>query len=222
MRIFTFFILVLFTFSFSSILNADKYEIYLEYGISEQYVQGQKLQESALPPGLIAVYVNKGNRYIVENSVTGESFVVSSNCVIVEGKHRGYTSCPLDPERKEISIWLALERRKGVGVRLFRNTDDFDVNGDGDYNDIVYKGTATYLDYNVYYTAVYDGKTKEIEYEEIKLDSRSLPVTIRSFAVYRVKIIRHRKKKKRSPEPPPPPSPGNTHQPSPEDILKNF
>jgi len=214
---------------FAGVLTADEYKVYLEEGQIDTYRYGQLVASQNLPTGLIVVYKRQRNgNYLVKDFTFNQSFVVNEDCIIVKGTKlhkRGYTTCPIDPRRPVINVWLPLDKEgnTGVSMALYRSYDDEDLNGDGEYDDILYKGYATYDGWDISYYAIYDGKTGKAEYEETHMINSQYDVESHGYATYRVDIKQaYKPQPTPQPQPPQPKPPVSEKIPTLRDIIGAF
>ena len=216
--------------SFGVVLTANSYKVYLISGSSAMYSYGQPVEYHDLPPGLIAEYIRTGNFYTVNlkqfDPKSGDyrrcTYRVSADCKIISvgncvGLQKGSYSCPIDPRKSTVRVWVPLPQIKGTFVTLSRTYDVSDSNGDGETNDILYSGDIVSGLFDGYYQIVYDGKTGKLEYSSLELYSQGGFIEIRIENQYRVEVAQAQPAPiPPQPQPPPvPPQPQPQPQPQP-------
>jgi hypothetical protein len=210
--------------SFSAVLTADRYEIYTKSAHMEMYVNGQLVRSQDYSTGLGMVFEKQeSGDYLVKALFSNVNFVVNNDCVITRGSgtyKKGSNVCPVDPKKPTIIVWIPLDvsGSQAVPATLYRGLDNDDVNHDGETDDIIYEGYASYGPLDITYTRVYDGKTGKLEYEEADIINSQTYKEGYLYFSYDVKIQSQKPQPKPSPQPLPPPE----RIPTGEDILEAF
>ena len=213
-------LLFLTSLSFSAVLTADRYEVYLKKGYSEIYKNGELVESDKLSTSLAMIYDRRNDRnYVVKDIGENINFVIDNDCTVIEGSDfykKGSTVCPIDPKKAKIIVWVPISDNEVIPVTLERGFDNEDINKDGEKDDIVYEGFTNFGPVDITYTKLYDGKSGKLEYEELDIFNDATNMEGYVYLTYDVKIKTHK------PKPAPKPLPEQEKIPTVSDILKAF